>query len=78
MAMATTKKDYRHATRKRLQKNIKAHLERLDWFQADLARAAGWSQMRVSHLMHGRHCPNVAAVAKIAAALGTTVDELIR
>jgi transcriptional regulator with XRE-family HTH domain len=46
--------------------------------QAQLAQRAGLHLSAVTRFEHGRREPSLASAAKLAAALGVTVDELIR
>jgi transcriptional regulator with XRE-family HTH domain len=57
--------------------NVLWHLERLGWSQADLSEASGESVMQISRICRGVVLANAAALARIAEALGTSVDKLL-
>jgi transcriptional regulator with XRE-family HTH domain len=46
--------------------------------QAELARASGVLEMTVSHVIRAKHCGTVCTVARLAEALGVSVDRLLR
>ncbi len=48
------------------------------WTQADLARASGENEMKISRLIRGEQMPGTASLARIAEALVTTVDMLLQ
>ena len=65
------------------KRNISANVKRLlaehipPWSQADLARATGESEMRISFLARGVNLPSAALLARVAEALGCTSDQLL-
>ncbi len=69
------------------QRNIAANVQRLladratkrqfPFSQAQLAKATGESEMRISKLVRGLAMPEAAFLARIAEALGTSVDSLL-
>lgn len=58
-------------------KNIKDRREALHMSQEDLAAKANVSRVSIARYEAGERIPNVDVAARIAAALGCTVDELI-
>lgn len=60
-----------------IARNVRAALAARGWTAADLARATGESQMRVSLLVRGCKLPTAAFLARVAGALGTTADDLL-
>jgi transcriptional regulator with XRE-family HTH domain len=63
------------------KRNIAENVNRLmaarDLSQADLSRASGESEMRVSLLRRGLKMPTAGFLARIAEALGVSVDTLL-
>ena len=58
-------------------KNIKDRREALHLSQEDLAAKANVSRVSIARYEAGERIPSVDIAARIAAALGCTVDELI-
>ena len=58
-------------------KNIKDRREALHLSQEDLAAKANVSRVSIARYEAGERIPSVDVAARIAAALGCTVDELI-
>lgn len=58
-------------------KNIKERREALHMSQEDLAVKSSVSRVSIARYEAGERIPNVDIAARIAAALGCTVDELI-
>ena len=56
--------------------NVRRLLRDRGWRQADLARATGETEMRVSRCLRAEHVPSVGLLKRFAEALGTTMDEL--
>lgn len=59
-------------------RRVRALREAAGWNQLELAEAAGVSRQAVGALEAGRHLPRVDAAVGLAAALGTTVEHLLR
>lgn len=64
------------------KQNIAANVQRLlverGMSQSDLAEATDESNARVSLMINAKKCPSAAFLARIAEAVGTTVDELLK
>ncbi len=58
-------------------KNIKERREALHMTQEDLAQAAKVTRVSIARYEAGERIPSVDIAARIAAALGCTVDDLI-
>jgi len=56
---------------------IKLRLDQHGWSQRELSRRSGVSQVMISHILSGDRLPTIVIAAKIAAALGDSLDELI-
>lgn len=59
-------------------KNLRSLIEDRGWAQADLARASGLTENVISGILRKKNVPNVVAMVRIAEALRTTVDYLVR
>lgn len=57
---------------------IRSHRETLGLSQAEVARRAGVTGQLVWRYEHGRVEPSVSLLARVAEALGTTIDEILR
>jgi transcriptional regulator with XRE-family HTH domain len=60
------------------KENVEALLSRSHWSQRKLAAAAGISSGRVSQILANPTSPTLATVAKIAAAFGLDVADMVR
>ena len=58
--------------------NMRIRMEKLNISQADLSRLTGESEMRINHYRRGLRLPTVAVAARIAEALRTKVDTLLK
>ena len=64
-------------------RNIAANVERLladqepPWSQADLARASGENEMKISRLIRGQQMPGAGSLARIAEALAVPLSTLL-
>lgn len=58
--------------------NVQSLLEVLGMSQSELAEATGESSARISLMIRGIKCPSAAFLARIAEALGTTADALLK
>lgn len=65
-------------TKEYLGTNIGAHLTEIGWTQERLAYEAGETPMTISRIVRKIHVPNAAILARIAEALGVSVDFLLR
>lgn len=65
--------------RQHIGENVRRLLAEHDppWKQADLARASGENEMRISGLVRGTQTPSAPFLARIAEAFGVSVDYLI-
>lgn len=61
-----------------ISRNVRYELEVRGWKAADLARATDESEMRISLLVRGKKLPTAAFLARVAEALDTTSDRLLR
>lgn len=57
--------------------NLSRFLEDKGWSQADLSRASGENEMRVSSAVRGINMPSGAALHRFAEVLGVKVDEIL-
>jgi transcriptional regulator with XRE-family HTH domain len=68
-------------TDKQVLENIAINLSRLlkkkGWSQADLSRASGENEMRVSSAVRGTNMPSGAALHRFAEVLGVKADEIM-
>lgn len=64
--------------RQNISANVRALLYERKWKQADLCRAIGEKPMRVNYLIRGKKLPSAAFLSRVAEALDTTLDELLR
>jgi transcriptional regulator with XRE-family HTH domain len=62
----------------RLGKNIKRIREQKNMTQGDICRAVGLDRAQMSNIEAGKGNPTLAAIEKIAQALGATSDELLK
>lgn len=62
----------------RLAANLLALMDRRGLSQSELARTSGVCQVTISNVVLARNCVSVCTVAQLAAALGATVDRLLR
>ena len=77
--MATlTKRDSDSEVCRRLAANLAAIMQRRGMSQEDLSKACGVSSAAVSHVMTCKNKPTVCWVARVANALGVSVDRLLR
>ena len=61
----------------RVAENIQRLLVERDWTQADLARATGENDARISLAVRGLKVPSIAFVARIADVLEVSTDYLL-
>jgi len=61
-----------------ISRNVRAELNVRGWKAVDLARATDESEMRISLLVRGKKLPTAAFLARVAEALDTTSDALLR
>ena len=64
-------------TRCRIAGNVRRLLEARGYNQADLARATGDNEVRVSGVIRGVQTPRADFLARIAEALDVAVDDLL-
>ncbi len=57
-------------------KRLREEMARRKWTQTELAKQSGVPQTTISALYRGTSEPTLSTAAKIAAALGLTLDEL--
>ena len=57
--------------------NVRRLLDARGWSQADLALAAGETQMMISRICRSQHMPFAGTLARIAEALDVSVDRLV-
>lgn len=62
----------------KLGKNLKRIRTKKGMTQGDIVRALGVSRSFVSNIENGKTNPTLATIAKLAKALGVSVEELIR
>ena len=67
----------RDNAKKTVARNVRRLLDEQGWTQADLARAIGESEMRVSLMVRGITQPTMQIVVNTASALGVTLDDLL-
>jgi len=63
--------------KERVAANIRQILERRGISGRALARLTGDTPVRINDVLRGEHNPNIGVLARIAAALDTTVDYLV-
>ena len=61
-----------------ISRNVRYALDVRGWKAVDLARATDESEMRISLLVRGKKLPTAAFLARVAEALDTTADALLR
>lgn len=62
--------------KQRLAENVTRLLEEHAWKAADLARATGENEVRISSILNARNVASSAVVARIADALDVSIDYL--
>lgn len=62
----------------KLGKNIKRIRGRKKMSQGDICRAVGLDRAQMSNIETGKGNPTLSTIEKIARALGTTVDKLLK
>lgn len=67
--MATTKKIQSPGMRRAFARNLRAHLRRLEWSEAELARRSGVSQKHINNATNSRTTSSIEAVDALARAL---------
>lgn len=65
-------------TRQRIQENIRSLMEKRKLSGNKLAELSGTSAMTISRILNGSQIPTIGLASRIAAALDTTVDFLLR
>ena len=63
---------------RRISVNLASVMRRRGMSQAELARASGVLEMTVSYVIRAKLCGTVCTVARLANALGVSVDRLLR
>ena len=63
--------------RANLAASLRWHLEDRGWAQSELAKRAGAKDMEISRIVRGQYLPNSGTLARIAEALGTSIDLLL-
>lgn len=61
----------------RYRENIEAVRTQIGWSQDDLAERSGVSLRTISNYVNGATKPGIEEVARIAVALGVSIDELV-
>ena len=67
-----------HSESAKLGKNLKRIRTKKGMTQGDIVRTLGVSRSFVSNIENGKTNPTLATIAKLAKALGVSVEELIR
>ena len=77
--MATlTKRESDREVSQRLAANLVAMMKRYGLTQVELSDRSGVHQTSISNVILAKSCPSVSMVARLAEALGVSVDRLLR
>lgn len=64
--------------RRLLAANMRRAMAARGWNQVELSDASGESEMNISRILNEKNTPKVGTVQRLAQALGTGVDDLLR
>jgi putative transcriptional regulator len=65
-------------TKKSLRNNLKVYRAIEDWTQEELARRVDVTRKTINTIENGKYVPSTYLALKIAAAFGTTVEDLFQ